>query len=113
MESTAIPSAGYDFDTVPTTKLHLPKFSNPTDLKASQESSSWSFHGGLLLLSSVFNAGFAEALSNEEALGQTVSGGGGDLEVGGVLDSVISFVTDNPAVVAGGFAVLAVPLILS
>ncbi|KAM2664081.1 hypothetical protein EV1_010550 [Malus domestica] len=113
MESTAIPSAGYDFDTVPTTKLHLPKFSNPTGLKASQESSSWSFHGGLLLLSSVFNAEFAEALSNEEALGQTVSGGGGDLEVGGVLDSVISFVTDNPAVIAGGFAVLAVPLILS
>ncbi|KAM1470285.1 hypothetical protein TB2_040800 [Malus domestica] len=93
--------------------ISLPKFSNPTGLKASQESSSRSFHGGLLLLSSVFNAGFAKALSNEEALGQTVSGGGGDLEVGGVLDSVISFVTDNPAVVAGGFAVLAVPLILS
>ncbi|KAM1125551.1 hypothetical protein ACFX1Q_040830 [Malus domestica] len=93
--------------------ISLPKFSHPTGLKASQESSSRSFHGGLLLLSSVFNAGFAKALSNEEALGQTVSGGGGDLEVGGVLDSVISFVTDNPAVVAGGFAVLAVPLILS
>ncbi|KAB2595830.1 rhodanese-like domain-containing protein 4 [Pyrus ussuriensis x Pyrus communis] len=92
--------------------ISLPKFSNPTSLKASQESSSRSFHGGLLLLSSVFNAGFAKALTYE-ALGQTVSGGGGDLEVGGVLDSVISFVTDNPAVVAGGFAVLAVPLILS
>ncbi|XP_009336808.2 rhodanese-like domain-containing protein 4, chloroplastic [Pyrus x bretschneideri] len=94
--------------------ISVPKFSNPTSLRASQESSSRSFHGGLLLLSSVFNAGFAKALTYEEALGQFVSGGGGDLEVGGgVLDNVISFVTDNPAVIAGGFAVLAVPLVLS
>ncbi|KAM1406104.1 hypothetical protein ACFXTH_000806 [Malus domestica] len=93
--------------------ISVPKFSNPTSLRASQESSSRSFHGGLPLLSSVFHAGFAKALTYEEALGQSVSGGGGDLEVGGVLDNVISFVTDNPAVIAGGFAVLAVPLVLS
>ncbi|KAL6128588.1 hypothetical protein ACLB2K_071943 [Fragaria x ananassa] len=54
--------------------ISLPKFSSSTSYstKASQEGSSKSFHGGLLLLSSVFNAGFAKASTYEEALGQSV-----------------------------------------
>ncbi|CAL8123602.1 unnamed protein product [Prunus armeniaca] len=104
------------FPSLPT--ISLPKFSNSTSLsttpQASQESSSRSFHGGLLLLSSVFNTGFAKALTYEEALGQSVSTfTGGDLEASGILDNVTAFVTENPAVIAGGFAILAVPLVLS
>ncbi|XP_021815252.1 rhodanese-like domain-containing protein 4, chloroplastic [Prunus avium] len=103
------------FPSLPT--ISLPKFSNPTSLstpQASQEWSSRSFHGGLLLLSSVFNTGFAKALTYEEALGQFVSTStGGDLEASRILDNVTAFVTENPAVIAGGFAILAVPLVLS
>ncbi|KAM5555605.1 rhodanese-like domain-containing protein 4, chloroplastic [Rosa sericea] len=95
--------------------ISLPKFSSSTSFstKASQEGSSKSFHGGLLLLSSVFNAGFAKALTYEEALGQAVSTANGDFDSSGALDNVISFVNDNPAIIAGGFAILAVPLVLS
>ncbi|KAK9925223.1 hypothetical protein M0R45_033553 [Rubus argutus] len=70
------------FPSLPT--ISLPKFSNSTSFsttpQAAQEGSSRRLHGGLLLLPSVFNAGF---------------------------------VTENPAIVAGGFAILAVPLVLS
>ncbi|KAL6126293.1 hypothetical protein ACLB2K_074344 [Fragaria x ananassa] len=95
--------------------ISLPKFSSSTSYstKASQEGSYKSFHGGLLLLSSVFNAGFAKALTYEEALGQSVSTATGDFDTDKVLDNVISFVNDNPAVIAGGFVLLAVPLVLS
>ncbi|KAL6131061.1 hypothetical protein ACLB2K_069439 [Fragaria x ananassa] len=95
--------------------ISLPKFSSSTSYstKASQEGSSKSFHGGLFLLSSVFNAGFAKALTYEEALGQSVSTATGDFDTDKVLDNVISFVNDNPAVIAGGFVLLAVPLVLS
>lgn len=100
------------FPSLPT--ISFPKFSNSTSFsttpQASQEGSSRSFHGGLLLLSSVFNAGFAKALTYEEALGQTLTG---DSDSSAALDNVISFVTENPAIVAGGFAILAVPLVLS
>ncbi|KAK9910215.1 hypothetical protein M0R45_034186 [Rubus argutus] len=100
------------FPSLPT--ISLPKFSNSTSFsttpQAAQEGSSRRLHGGLLLLSSVFNAGFAKALTYEEALGQTVTG---DFDSSAALDNVISFVTENPAIVAGGFAILAVPLVLS
>ncbi|GMN42945.1 hypothetical protein TIFTF001_012143 [Ficus carica] len=71
--------------------------------------------GGLVLLSSVLNAGLAKALTYDEALQQSVgsSSGGLDFDFNGVLDSAISFASENPVVLAGGAAVLAVPLILS
>ncbi|KAK8639671.1 hypothetical protein V6N13_138043 [Hibiscus sabdariffa] len=73
-----------------------------------------SLHGGLLLLSSVLPAGFAKALSYEEALQQTTgSSSSFEIDPNGILDSVVGFATENPTVVAGGSVVLAVPLILS
>ncbi|KAE8679553.1 Rhodanese-like domain-containing protein 4 [Hibiscus syriacus] len=79
-----------------------------------QECLSRSLHGGLVLLSSFLSAGFAKALSYEEALQQT-TGSPSSLEVdpNGILDSFVGFATENPTVVAGGIVVLTVPLILS
>ncbi|XWS46200.1 hypothetical protein CRYUN_Cryun14cG0044300 [Craigia yunnanensis] len=78
-----------------------------------QECLSRSFHGGIVLVSSVLPSGFAKALSYEEAPKQTTSFLSFDFDSNGVLDSVVSFVTENPTVAAGGAVVLAVPLILS
>ncbi|KAL8210406.1 hypothetical protein R6Q57_007138 [Mikania cordata] len=75
------------------------------------------FHGtSLVLISSVFNSAFAKALTYEEALNQSITASDSsfkppdfnfdfdfDFDVGGI----ISFGVENPLVVAGGVAVLA------
>ncbi|EOX95743.1 hypothetical protein QUC31_005194 [Theobroma cacao] len=79
-----------------------------------QECLSRSLHRGIVLLSSVLTSGAAKALSYEEALQQTKDFSSSfGLDSNGVVDSVVSFVTENPTVVAGGAVALAVPLILS
>ncbi|KAG6730252.1 hypothetical protein I3843_01G069800 [Carya illinoinensis] len=79
-----------------------------------QEYFSRGFQGGLVLLSSALNTGLARALSYEEALQQSVTNStAAELDPSGVLDSVLSFVTENPTVIAGGATILVVPLILS
>ncbi|XVF33191.1 hypothetical protein REPUB_Repub17cG0147300 [Reevesia pubescens] len=79
-----------------------------------QECLSRSLHGGIVLVSSVLPIDFARALSYDEALQQTTgSSPSFDFDPNGVLDSVVSFITENPTVVAGGAVVLGVPLILS
>lgn len=71
-------------------------------------------HGGLFLAASVASGGAASALSYEEALGQSLSlPSSGDFDLNGFVESVTSIVAENPAIVAGGVAVLAVPLVLS
>lgn len=74
---------------------------------------STSFHGRLVLLSSVLYTGVARALTYEEALEQSVTTPTSDFDAGGFLDGVISFGVENPAVIAGGAVILAVPLVLS
>ncbi|KAE9595791.1 putative Rhodanese-like domain-containing protein [Lupinus albus] len=69
--------------------------------------------GGLIFAASVVNNGLAKALTYEEALGQSVTTSSGDFDANGVVDSVISFASENPIVIAGGVAVLAVPFVLS
>ncbi|KAI9073189.1 hypothetical protein K1719_044798, partial [Acacia pycnantha] len=71
--------------------------------------------GGLLFAASVINGGIAKALTYEEALGQSVGSptSSGDFDVNGVIDSVISFGTENAVIIAGGLAILGVPLVLS
>ncbi|XP_031489363.1 rhodanese-like domain-containing protein 4, chloroplastic [Nymphaea colorata] len=68
-------------------------------------------------LSSTFGGGFAEALTYEEALEQSVNastyGQSSDLDVGSIIDSVVSFGSENPLILAGGFAAFAVPVVLS
>lgn len=79
------------------------------------------FYGGtssLVLISSVFNSAFAKALTYEEALSQSTTASESsfstpDVDVTGVIDSIINFGVENPAVLAGGASLLALPLILS
>ncbi|XP_031258392.1 rhodanese-like domain-containing protein 4, chloroplastic [Pistacia vera] len=82
-------------------------------LSTSRESLTRSVHGGLVLVSAVLDTGLAKALTYEEALQQSTSSSTSDVDVSGILDSVISFGTDNPAIITGGVTILAVPLILS
>lgn len=93
------------------------KFSNSGGFSTSRRSSQQGLsrkQGALVLLSSVLNPGLAKALTYEEALQQSVSAfRAGDFNGNGILDGVISFATENPAIIAGGAAILAVPLILS
>ncbi|KAM0939443.1 putative Rhodanese-like domain-containing protein STR4 [Dioscorea sansibarensis] len=83
------------------------KFPNPT----TSESLAKSFGSGLALLNLSYSA---KALTYEEALGQQiVSGSSFDFDIGQLLDVVIKFAVENPAVVAGGTIGLALPLVLS
>lgn len=85
------------------------KFSKP----ALRECISRSVNGSLVLLSSVLCTGLAHALTYEEALQQSAGSTALDFDVGGVVDSVVSFGTGNPLIIAGGATILAVPLVLS
>ncbi|XP_024996324.1 rhodanese-like domain-containing protein 4, chloroplastic [Cynara cardunculus var. scolymus] len=77
------------------------------------------FHGGsLVLISSIFNSAFAKALTYEEALNQSTTSSDSsfsppDFDVSGVIDGIINFGVENPALLAAGAAVLAVPVIVS
>lgn len=83
------------------------KFPKPT----TSESLAKRFGSGLALLNLSYSA---KALTYEEALGQQiVSGSSFDFDIGQLLDGVIKFAVENPAVVAGGTIGLALPLVLS
>ncbi|XP_021748666.1 rhodanese-like domain-containing protein 4, chloroplastic [Chenopodium quinoa] len=69
------------------------------------------FHRSLVLLaSSALNAKFAGALTYEEALEQSVNADpGAEFDAGSVVETIVQ----NPLIIAGGVAVIAVPLLLS
>ncbi|PIN26518.1 hypothetical protein CDL12_00721 [Handroanthus impetiginosus] len=74
--------------------------------------------GSLVLLSSVLNSELARALTYDEALQQSVSSSSSssattDFDIGGAVDSFVSFAAENPLIIGGGVAVLAVPLVVS
>ncbi|KAI3693440.1 hypothetical protein L6452_33275 [Arctium lappa] len=79
------------------------------------------FHGGslVLIISSVFNSPLdSKALTYEEALNQSTTAFDSsfsppDLDFSGVIDGIINFGVENPALIAAGAAVVAVPLIVS
>lgn len=79
-----------------------------TDLSVSK-----TIQGSLVLLSSVVNAEYAKALTYEEALQQSTTTSSSDIDVSGVLDGFVSFVTENPLILGGGAIVLVVPLVVS
>ncbi|XP_060204238.1 rhodanese-like domain-containing protein 4, chloroplastic [Lycium barbarum] len=68
-------------------------------------------HGGLALLSSVFTTNSAKALTYEEALQQSTTST--DFDANALVETVINFVSENPSVIAGVVAILALPLVLS
>lgn len=93
-------------------------FKNQIFSNSSSSVSSFSFsrslQGGLVILSSVLSSELAKALTYEEALEQSVSSSSfSDTDLSGVLDSFISFASENPIILGGGVAVLAVPLVVS
>ncbi|CAH9123675.1 unnamed protein product [Cuscuta epithymum] len=67
----------------------------------------------LFLLSSILNSASAKALTYEEALDQSMNSVGADFDASGVVETVTRFASDNPVFLAGGAAILAVPLIVS
>ncbi|CAH9097224.1 unnamed protein product [Cuscuta europaea] len=67
----------------------------------------------LFLLSSILNSASAKALTYEEALEQSMNSVGADFDASGVVETVTKFASDNPVFLAGGAAILAVPLIVS
>lgn len=80
---------------------------NPPNLR---ENLSRNFQGSLAFLASAFSAKFASALTYEEALEQSVnSNSGADFDAA----SVVEIIVNNPLVIAGGVAVIALPLLLS
>lgn len=114
------------FSSLPTTTTcKASNFSTSSSKKQTlRECLSTGLHGGLSLFlaaaASVVNGGggtlSAAALTYEEALSQSVTSppsSSGDFDVNGFVDSVVSFATENPAILAGGVAILAVPLVLS
>ncbi|GAB4861615.1 hypothetical protein Ancab_036866 [Ancistrocladus abbreviatus] len=103
--------------TIPTISPLKFSLSAPIDANPSTFSEAFSrcFHGSLVLLSSVLSTNqMANALTYEEALQQSVNTeAAGDFDASSVVDSIVNFGAENPVVIAGGLAVLGVPLILS
>ncbi|ESQ37760.1 hypothetical protein EUTSA_v10028649mg [Eutrema salsugineum] len=99
----------------PRKPFSLPKLFTPKSPKPiSHESFFRSFNGGLALLTSVLSSATAPAksLTYEEALQQSMTSPS-SFDSDGFIDGISSFVTDNPLVIAGGFAAFAVPFVLS
>nr|AAB61039.1 A_IG002N01.31 gene product [Arabidopsis thaliana] len=90
--------------------LFPPKSQRPI----SQESFLKRFNGGLALLTSVLSSATAPAksLTYEEALQQSMTTSS-SFDSDGLIEGISNFVTDNPLVIAGGVAALAVPFVLS
>ncbi|XP_010427922.1 PREDICTED: rhodanese-like domain-containing protein 4, chloroplastic [Camelina sativa] len=80
----------------------------------SQENFLRRFNGGLALLTSVLSSATAPAksLTYEEALQQSTTTSS-SFDSDGLIEGISNFVTDNPLVIAGGVAALAVPFVLS
>ncbi|KAJ6792370.1 rhodanese-like domain-containing protein 4, chloroplastic [Iris pallida] len=73
--------------------------------------------GGLAALSSVFlSNGLSRALTYEEALSQSFTSSSSDsagFDIGLFLDGVLKFGSENPLLIGGGAAALAIPVVLS
>ncbi|MCL7044838.1 hypothetical protein MKW94_004103 [Papaver nudicaule] len=89
-------------------QLNFSKSSTPNASSALSRS----LNGGLVALSSVLSGGFAKALTYEEALQQSIGSDNSDIDFG-FVDNAVQFVTENPAILIGGFAILGLPLVLS
>ncbi|KAL3349186.1 hypothetical protein AABB24_022366 [Solanum stoloniferum] len=68
--------------------------------------------GGLVLVSSVLNTGLAKALTYEETLEQSATSPGAEFDATAVVETVTTFASENPIIIAGGFAALALPIVL-
>ncbi|KAK4738892.1 hypothetical protein R3W88_002589 [Solanum pinnatisectum] len=78
----------------------------------SVENLSRNVQGGLVLVSSVLNTGLAKALTYEETLEQSATSPGAEFDATAVVETVTTFASENPIIIAGGFAALALPIVL-
>lgn len=78
----------------------------------SVENLSRNVQGGLVLLTSALNTGLAKALTYEETLEQSTTSPGAEFDASAVVETVTTFASENPLVIAGGFAALALPIVL-
>lgn len=100
------------FPQIPTLpSLKFPQFStNKVNPPNFTEDLARKFHGSLVLLASAFSAQVAGALTYEEAISQSVNENpAADFDAGSVVETIVQ----NPLIIAGGVAVIAVPLVLS
>ncbi|KAJ8529271.1 hypothetical protein K7X08_036106 [Anisodus acutangulus] len=79
----------------------------------SVENLSRKVQGGLVLLSSALSTkGIAKALTYEETLEQSTTSPAADFDATAVVETVTTFASENPIIIAGGFAALALPIVL-
>ncbi|XP_059312497.1 rhodanese-like domain-containing protein 4, chloroplastic [Lycium ferocissimum] len=79
----------------------------------SVENLSRKFQGGLVLLSSALSTtGLAKALTYEETLELSTTSPAADFDAIAVAETVTTFASENPIIIAGGFAALALPIVL-
>lgn len=78
----------------------------------SVENLSRNVQGGLVLVSSVLNTGLAKALTYEETLEQSATNPGAEFDATAVVETVTTFASENPIIIAGGFVALALPIVL-
>lgn len=103
------PRRNFQISAIPSPVSSISSNSN-TNPSNWREKVSRNLHGSLVLLASSLSAKFASALTYEEALQQSVtSNSGSDFDVGSIVDSIV----DNPVLVGGGVAIIALPLVLS
>lgn len=101
------------FSQIPTLpSLKFPQIStNRNNPQKFTEDLARKLHGSLVLLaSSAFSTKFAKALTYEEALEQSVNANSGaEFDAGSVVETILQ----NPLILAGGVAAIALPLVLS
>ncbi|CAN4111475.1 unnamed protein product [Withania somnifera] len=78
----------------------------------SVEKLSKNVQGSLIVLSSALSTGLAKALTYEEALEQSTTSPAADFDATAVVETLTTFASENPVIIAGGFAALALPIIL-
>ncbi|KAF3616788.1 Rhodanese-like domain-containing protein 4, chloroplastic [Capsicum annuum] len=78
----------------------------------SVENLSRNVQGGIVLLSSALSTGLAKALTFEETIEQSTTSPAAEFDAAAVVETVTTFASENPAIIAGGFAALALPIIL-
>ncbi|CAA0816621.1 Rhodanese-like domain-containing protein 4-chloroplastic [Striga hermonthica] len=78
-------------------------------LKLQPFSVSKPLHGSLIILSSFLSSELAKALTYDEALEQSIRSSASDFDI----NSFIGFASENPIILGGGAAVVAVPVVVS
>lgn len=113
-EKTSKPRRVFSIPSIPHLKFPTCPTTNPKSLPDALLSRVL-YGNSLALLSPFLRPKLGLALTYEEALQQSISSSsGGEFDTGGgSFEGIVNFATENPIVIGGAFAILAVPLIVS